>query len=146
MGDLFKIMANQKEIWFEAYANIYSNSGAITKGINNNTLDGFSFERIEEIMDKLKNGQYKFTPVRRAYIPKRKDKKKKRPLGVPIGDDKLVGEVARILLERVYEPIFNENSHGFRPKKSCHTALEQIKKSWTGMKWLIEFDIKGFFV
>lgn len=143
--DLFKIMANQKEIWFEAYANIYSNKGAITTGINNNTLDGFSFERVEKIREKLKDGQYKFTPVRRAYIPKRKDSKKKRPLGVPIGDDKLVGEVTRILLERVYEPIFSENSHGFRPKKSCHTALEQIKKSWTGMKWLIEFDIKGFF-
>ncbi len=66
-------------------------------------------------------------------------------LSVPTGDDKLVQEVARILLERVYEPIFSDNSHGFRPKRSCHTALEQIQKVWTGVKWFAEFDIKGFF-
>jgi RNA-directed DNA polymerase len=142
--DLFKIMTNVEEIWYEAYANIYSNSGAITKGVNENTLDGFSEERVEQIICRLKGKKYKFTPVRRTYIPKRKANKK-RPLGVPIGDDKLVGEVVRILLERIYEPIFLNNSHGFRRGKSCHTALLQIRKQWTAVKWFIEFDIREFF-
>ena len=142
--DLFQLMTNNKEIWFEAYANIYSNQGAITKGINNNTLDGFSEERIEGIMEQLKQKRYRFTPVKRVYIPKR-NSSKKRPLGVPTGDDKLVQEVARILLERIYEPIFSDNSHGFRPNRSCHTALEQVQKKWTAIKWFIEFDIKSFF-
>ena len=142
--DLFKLIANQKEIWFEAYANIYSNEGALTKGINDNTLDGFSDERADGIMSKLKSKEYRFIPARRVYIPKRTGNKK-RPLGLPTGDDKLVQEVSRIVLERIYEPIFSENSHGFRPNRSCHTALEQVRKYWTGIKWFIEFDIKGFF-
>jgi retron-type reverse transcriptase len=134
--DLFRIMTNCRELWLEAYANIYSNKGA-------NTLDGFSQERVERIIEKLKSKKYRFSPVRRAYIPKRNGKE--RPLGVPTGDDKLVQEAARILLERVYEPVFSDHSHGFRPGRSCHTALEAIQREWKGIKWFIEFDIKGFF-
>ena len=141
---LFRYMTNCRELWVEAYANIYSNKGAITKGVNENTLDGFSFERVDEIMEKLKSQTYRFTPARRVYIPKRTGNKK-RPLGIPTGDDKLVMEVARILLERIYEPTFTENSQGFRPKRSCQTALERIQKEWTGIKWFVEFDILGFF-
>jgi RNA-directed DNA polymerase len=142
--DLFKLMTNCKEIWFEAYANIYANSGAITKGVNNNTLDGFSEKRVDKIIQKLKNKKHRFTPARRTYIAKR-DGKSKRPLGIPTGDDKLVQEVCRIILERIYEPIFKDNSHGFRPRRSCHTALKQIRSNWKSMKWIIEFDIKSFF-
>lgn len=142
--DLFQLMTNNKEIWFEAYANIYSNQGAITKGVNDNTLDGFSEERIEGIMERLKQKRYRFAPAKRTYIPKR-NSSKKRPLGVPTGDDKLVQEVVRILLERIYETVFSEYSHGFRPNRSCHTALEQVRKEWTATKWFIEFDIRSFF-
>ena len=141
--DLFRIMTNCRELWLEAYANIYSNKGAITEGVDANTLDGFSEERVERIIEKLKDKKYKFRPVRRTYIPKRN--KKKRPLGIPAGDDKLVQEAARILLERVYEPVFSDHSHGFRPERSCHTALKAIQREWKGVKWFIEFDIKGFF-
>ena len=141
--NLYRLMY-MPELWYEAYANIYSNKGAITKGINENTLDGFSKERVEKIIASLKEEKYRFSPVRRAYIPKRKGNKK-RPLGVPTGDDKLTQEVVRILLERIYEPIFTKNSHGFRPKRSCHTALERIQKDWAGTKYFIEFDISGFF-
>lgn len=132
------------EIWQEAYANIYANKGAITKGINDNTLDGFSMKRVEGILQAIGKAKYRFTPVRRVYIPKRTGNKK-RPLGLPAGDDKLVQEVTRIILERIYEPIFSDKSHGFRPNRSCHTALEQVRKNWKGVKWFIEIDIKGFF-
>ena len=136
--DLFKTMTNCKELWFEAYGNIYSNQGAITKGVNENTLDGFSLQRVEEIIDKLKRKEYKFTPVRRIYIPKSNGKR--RPLGIQVGDDKLIQEAVKILLERVYEPIFCDNAHGFRPNRSCHTALRSIKRTWTGVKWYIARD------
>lgn len=141
--NLYRLMY-MPEIWYEAYANIYSNEGAITKGVNENTLDGFSRERVERIITALREEKYRFTPVRRVYIPKRTGNKQ-RPLGVPTGDDKLLQEVSRIILERIYEPIFSGNSHGFRPGRSCHTALEQIRQHWTGIKWFIEFDIEGFF-
>lgn len=131
------------EIWKLAYANIYSNEGAITKGIDEDTLDGMSSERIAKIINTIKDGSYQPKPVRRAYIPKRDGKK--RPLGVPSGNDKLVQAVIKILLEQVYEPVFITDSHGFRPNKSCHTALNQIKHTFTAVKWFVEFDIKGFF-
>ena len=131
------------EIWYEAYANIYSNRGAMTAGGDDDTLDGMSHRRIKRIIKSLQEGTYKPRPVRRVYIPKRNGKL--RPLGIPSGTDKMVQEVCKTILERIYEPIFSDYSHGFRPKRSCHTALEQVKKLGGGTKWFIEFDIKGFF-
>ncbi len=131
------------EIWQLAYANIYSNKGAMTKGVDDDTLDGMSIERIKGIINSIKADTYRPKPVRRAYIPKRDSKK--RPLGVPSGDDKLVQAVIKILLQQIYEPIFSDDSHGFRPERSCHTALKSIQKGWTGVDWFIEFDIKGCF-
>lgn len=130
-------------IWKQAYNNIASNNGAITKGINDNTLDGFSIERAESLIEMIKSGEYKAQPVRRTHIPKQNGKM--RPLGIPTGDDKLVQEVTKIILTQIYEGTFSEYSHGFRAGKSCHTALKQVKETWTGTKWMIVMDIKGFF-
>jgi group II intron reverse transcriptase/maturase len=66
-------------------------------------------------------------------------------LGIPAVDDKLVQEVTRMILEAIYEGHFERCSHGFRPYRSCHTALTSIQNSFTGAKWFIEGDIKGFF-
>jgi RNA-directed DNA polymerase len=131
------------EIWQLAYANIYSNKSAITEGIDETTLDGMSKGRISRLIESIKDGSYSPNPVRRAYIPKKDGNM--RPLGVPSGDDKLVQAVCKILLEQIYEPVFSKQSHGFRPKLSCHTAMNQIKHNFTAVKWFVEFDIKGFF-
>jgi group II intron reverse transcriptase/maturase len=141
--NLFKIMVNNFEIWDLAHSKIASNKGATTKGIDDVTVDGHSGERSIEIMNQLRNGSYRVKPVRRVYIPKPNGKQ--RPLGLPAYHDKLVQEVCRILLEAVFEPTFSSNSYGFRPRKSCHDALTTIHKTWTGTKWFIEFDIKGYF-
>ena len=131
------------ELYIESYRNIYANKGAVTKGIDDNTLDGMSYDRINKLIEHLKQGTFQPKAVRRVYIPKAN--RKKRPLGIPRGDEKLVQEGSRILLERIYEPIFINSSHGFRQGRSCHTALMEIKNTWTGVKWLIDFDIKGYF-
>ena len=141
--DLSSLM-NHPDLWMLAYTNIQGNTGALTPGTDNVTIDGFTPERAQNLIDLIREKRYWPKPVRRAYIPKG-NSGKLRPLGLPSGDDKLVQEVARILLERIYEPIFKNSSHGFRPKKSCHTALQAIKNSWTGIKWIVEVDIKGFF-
>lgn len=138
VNGLFRLLENPI-LWHEAYANIYSNKGAMMPGVDDVTLDGFSEERVESIMTRLKNGTYRFQPVRRSYIPKKNGKK--RPLGISSGDDKLVQEVVRIILERIYEPVFDENSYGFRPGRSPHTALETIRHQWMAVKWFVDMDL-----
>ncbi len=140
--DLVRLMG-EPEIWLEAYSKIAGNKGAITPGVDGNTLDGFSVSRVHKLISSIKDGSYQPAPVRRAYIPKSNGSK--RPLGIPTGDDKLVQTVMKMLLESIYEPIFSANSHGFRPNRSCHTALSDVQKKWSGVKWIISVDINSFY-
>ncbi len=137
--DLFKLMINNPEIWDLAYAN----KGSMTKGVDEVTTDGHSVERSREIMNQLRNGTYRPKPTRRVYIPKSNGKK--RPLGIPTFTDKLVQEVCKIILETIYEPVFSKFSFGFRKGRGCHDAIKDTQKRFTGTKWFIEFDIKGYF-
>ncbi len=140
---LYRIMTHCQDLWLLAHAKIASNSGALTKGVDETTLDGMSKARVDKIMMSLKDGSYEPKPVRRVYIPKKNGKM--RPLGVPSSDDKLVQEVVRMLLDRIYEPNFSNYSHGFRPNRSCHTALTQLRETWAGTKWIVDMDISGFY-
>jgi len=134
---------NNPAVWLLAYQNIYSNKGAMTKGTDQTTMDGMSEDRVINLIGLLKQNLYRPKPVRRVYIPKSNGKR--RPLGIPSGDEKLVQEVVKIVLTAIYEPVFSDKSHGFRPERSCHTALSDIKHRWTGVKWIIDFDIKGYY-
>jgi len=140
--DLRRLM-NYPDVWMEAYLNIQGNKGALTRGTTTTTMDGYSPERAANLVELIRERRYKPNPVRRVNIPT-KVAEKKRPLGIPSADDKLVQEVVRMILERIYEPLFKDSSHGFRPKRSCHTALRSIR-FWTGTKWFIDIDIKGYF-
>lgn len=131
------------DIYFKAYQNLYANSGAATKGVNDDTADGFSEEKVVNIIKALQDNTFQPTPVKRVYIEKANGKF--RPLGIPSFTDKLVQEAVRMVLEAIYEPIFLDNSHGFRPNRSCHTALSSLKREFTGAKWFVEGDIKGCF-
>jgi group II intron reverse transcriptase/maturase len=126
-----------------AYQQTYSKPGNMSKGIDGQTFDGMSLKRIEKIIASLKDHSYQPKPARRTYIPKKNGKL--RPLGVPSSDDKLIQQVIKMLLESIYEDTFSVNSHGFRPGRSCHTTLSQIKFNFTGVKWFVEGDIKGYF-
>jgi group II intron reverse transcriptase/maturase len=131
------------DLYFIAYKKLYSNNGASTKGVNDDTADGFSTAKIEKIIKSLADESYTPHPARRTYI--RKANGKMRPLGIPNFTDKLVQEVLRMVLEAIYEPIFLECSHGFRPNKGCHTALKDLKHQFHGTRWFVEGDIKGCF-
>ena len=139
---LYRLLYNE-ELFLIAYQKISSNDGSMTKGTDSQTIDGMSIERIRKIILSLKDESYQPKPARRTYIPKKNGKK--RPLGIPSFDDKLLQEVIRMILEAIYEGHFEKISHGFRPNRSCHTALDAIQKNFTGVKWFIEGDIKGFF-
>jgi group II intron reverse transcriptase/maturase len=131
------------DLYLRAYGRIYRNAGAMTKGTTEETVDGMSRRRIEEIIELLRNERYRWTPVRRVFIPKKNGKL--RPLGIPTWADKLLQEVMRSILEAYYEPQFSPTSHGFRPERGCHTALRDIFCTWNGTIWFIEGDIKGCF-
>ena len=132
------------EFYLLAYKNIAASRGSMTAGADKITLDGMSMERIGQLIAKLKDHSYKPTPVRREYIAK-KNSKKERPLGIPSTDDKLVQEIIRMLLEAIYEPTFSIHSHGFRPNRSCHTALMEVQNTFRGVQWIVEGDIEACF-
>ncbi|MFD0717706.1 reverse transcriptase domain-containing protein [Paenibacillus sp. GCM10027626] len=142
---IYRLLYN-KELFLIAYRNLYSNKGAMTKGVTNETVDGMSISKIDRIIDQLKRETYRFAPVRREYI-KKKGSKKQRPLGLPTWSDKLLQEVIRLILEAYFEPQFSNTSHGFRSNRGCHTALGAIraKDGWKSVKWFVEGDIRDCF-
>lgn len=139
---LYRILFNE-ELFYVAYQKIASNGGSTTKGSDGRSIDEMSLARIETLIASLKDESYQPHPSRRVHIPKKNGKT--RPLGIPAFEDKLVQEVVRMILEAIYEGHFETTSHGFRPKRNCHTALLHIQKTFSGAKWFIEGDIKGFF-
>ena len=133
------------EFYLLAYQNIAKSQGNMTAGTDGMTLDDMTMGRIMRIIASLKDRSYQPHPARREYIPKKNNPSKTRPLGIPSTDDKLIQEVVRMLLEAIYESTFSRYSHGFRPKRSCHTALSEIKTIFNGVQWVIEGDIKACF-
>jgi group II intron reverse transcriptase/maturase len=142
LTQLYRQMFN-RDLYLLAYGNIYSNQGAMTPGASAETADGMSGGKIEQITGLMRCERYRFAPARRVFIPKKNGKL--RPLGLPSWSDKLVGEVVRLLLEAYYEPGFSGRSHGFRKGRGCHTALREIRNTWTGTAWFIEGDISDCF-
>jgi group II intron reverse transcriptase/maturase len=134
----------KRELYIGAYNKIYSNDGAMTEGVDpTDTIDGMNLRLIDGITAKMRREQYRFKGTRKAKIPKAKGGF--RTISLPTFSDKMVQECIRVLLESYYEPQFSAHSHGFRPNRGCHTALEEVKREFSGVKWFIEGDIKGCF-
>jgi RNA-directed DNA polymerase len=136
-------LLTHRPLWTEGLDRIKRNKGAGTPGTDKITVKNLGETDIETLIAQLMEGTYRPRPVRRVYIPKANGTL--RPLGIPTAKDRLVQEVVRSILNRIYEPIFSDHSHGFRERRSCHTALTHIQKAWTGVKWLVEVDTKGCF-
>lgn len=143
---VYRLLFN-KELYLLAYQNIYSNNGVLTKGVNDETIDGMSEEKNDTIIEYIRREAYQWMPVRRVYINKKKNSTKKRPLGLPTWSDKLVQEVIRLILNTYYDPQFSDKSHGFRENRGCQSALEAIryKDGWKSVKWFVEGDISDCF-
>lgn len=140
--NLFPKLYNS-ELWLLAYYKIAPKPGNLTVGVDGKTFDGFSLKLISDTISDLKSSRYKPKPVRRVYIPK-PNGQGQRPIGIPSFRDKLLQSVLKLILEAIYEPVFAKVSHGFRPKRSCHTALAEVKKM-NGVRGWVEGDISGFF-
>ncbi len=142
VNDLYRQLWNPN-LYLMAYGRLAKNDGALTPGATPETADGMKMDDIHAIIEALRFERYRWTPARRVYIPKANGKR--RPLGLPTWSDKVLQEVMRLLLEAYYEPQFSDQSHGFRPKRGCHTAFTEITRTWTGTTWFIEGDIAGCF-
>ncbi len=104
-------------------------------------------ENLRSLLDRFNSGSYKAPPVRRVYIPKGSDPSKKRPIGVPTFEDKILQRAVAMVLEAVYEQDFLNCSYGFRPGRSAHQAIREL---WRGLMamgggWVLEADIEGFY-
>jgi retron-type reverse transcriptase len=142
LEDVYRQLYNP-DLYLLAYGRLATNAGALTPGATDDTADGMTLATIDRIVALLRQERYRWTPVRRVFIPKKNGKL--RPLGVPTWSDKLLQEVVRLVLEAYYEPQFSSHSHGFRPGRGCHTALTEIYRTWKGTVWFIEGDIRGCF-
>ena len=131
------------QLFLLAYGRIYANKGSMTPGVTAETVDGMSLAKIGAIIAALRGERYRWRPVKRVQIPKKNGKL--RPLGLPTWSDKLVAEVVRLLLEAYYDVQFSDHSHGFRPGRGCHSALDEVVSVWKGTHWFIEGDISDCF-
>lgn len=132
-----------RDLLLRAYLKLAPNEGNMTRGTDGKTIDGFGMALVDEIIDELRSERFYPKPARREYIPKANGKM--RPLGIPTFKDKLVQEALKELLEAIYEPVFSDSSHGFRPGRDCHSALHSIQYGCKGATWVIEGDITSFF-
>ena len=132
----------REQVLIAAYAKIGPNDGSFTPGVDGQTVDGMSRDQVQRICQLLGNGEWKWKPVRRVHIPKKKGGT--RPLGIPSWGDRLVQQAIKLILEPYYEPQFSKYSFGFRPGLGCHHALHEVT-TWNGTKWFIEGDISKCF-
>lgn len=137
--DIFRIL-RKEEIWIAAYEKLKGNKGALTPGSTSETMDSMSLERLRRLQADVLSEAYKFQPVKLTYISQANGKR--RPLGLPTANDKIVQEVMRIILEAIYEPIFSEVSFGFRTGLGCHDALYHVERKFRWVDYVIEGDIQ----
>jgi RNA-directed DNA polymerase len=138
------IPITKKMVW-EAYKKVRSNKGAA--GIDNETIAMYE-ERLEDnlyiLWNRMSSGSYFPDSVLEVEIPK-DDGKRKRKLGIPTVTDRVGQQVIKSYLEPRFEALFSLRSYAYRPLKSAHQAIEQVRKNVRKFHWVIDMDISGFF-
>ena len=143
---MVSLNANIDQEWMrEAYRRTRKDGAPGVDGVSAQEYGRELDANLADLLDRAKSGRYQAPPVRRTYIPKGDGER--RPLGIPTLEDKILQRAVVMVLEPIYEQDFLDCSHGFRPKRSAHTALEVLWKSIMDMGgcWLIDADIAKFF-
>jgi len=128
-----------------AWLKVKANKGCA--GVDKQSISAFWPQRklhFQELQRAIKHGKYIPPPVLRKYIPKSDGTQ--RPLGIPTVKDRVLQQATNNVIEQVFEPLFMDCSYGFRPNKSAHQAITNIKEYLNqGFTWIIDADIKQFF-
>lgn len=138
-----KVISNYKNL-VAAYELIKSNSGNMTKGVTEETLDGMSKKYLENVQLKLKAGKFQFKPARRVQNTN-PGKNETRALTIASPREKIVQKAMQMIMERLYEPKFLPTSHGFRPGKGTHTAMKLLESNFQSVRYVIEADFSKAF-
>ena len=135
------------ELLREAYRRTRKDGAPGVDGQTAAAYEGNLEENLQSLLDRFKSGIYRAPPVRRVYIPKGSDPEKTRPIGVPTFEDKILQRAVTMVLEAVYEQDFLDCSYGFRPGRSAHQAVENLRRGLMAMEggWVLEADIQGFY-
>lgn len=139
--NLLDILGDPNFLYF-AWSKI-KEKGNKSPGVDDVPIQNIGIRTLNNMSDKLMSGRYKPAPAKRIYITNANGKS--RPLGIPTSRDKVIQQALKIILEPLYEPHFSRNSHAWRPNKSCHTALDQIRKEWRMVSYFINLDLEKFF-
>ena len=142
--ELLEKVLNDKNL-YKAYEQVYKNKG--TSGVDGITVEAlgyYLFLHKEEIKEQIRNRKYKPSPVKRVYIPK--ENGDKRGLGIPTVIDRVIQQAIVQVLSPIYEQQFSETSYGFRPKRSCETAIIKLLEYFNdGYDWVVDIDLQKFF-
>lgn len=142
---LYRLL-RQPEFLLLALEKIQGNKGVRTPGVDGQLMAEVTPKEILKLSQELANRTYQPQPVRRVYIPKRSNPQKLRPLGIPTSRDRVVQAGVALILEALYEPLFRNCSHGFRPGRSTITALRPAATAYrAGGKWIVEGDLADCF-
>lgn len=137
----------RRDVLARAWEQVRSNRGAA--GIDGQTIaevEAYGVERmLDELREQVETHRYRPSPVRRVYIAKA-DGKSQRPLGIPRVRDRVLQAAARLVMEPIFEASFKSSSYGFRPKRSAHQAVDEVRRQIeAGHHWAVELDIRAFF-
>jgi RNA-directed DNA polymerase len=135
-------------IWLlVAYWSTRRDGAAGVDGITAADYEADLIANLRSLLDRAKSGSYRAPPVRRVHISKGPGSQETRPIGIPTLEDKVLQRAIVMLLQPLYEQDFKPYSYGFRPGRSAHQALEDLRQGvmGSGIKWILEVDIQKFF-
>jgi RNA-directed DNA polymerase len=129
----------------EAYRHTRKSSAPGIDGVTAQTYAEHLDENLRDLHERLRSGRYQAAPVERVWIEK--DDGGQRPIGKPAFEDKIVQRAVAMLLEAVYEQDFYDGSYGFRPGRSPHEALHELRQRCMteGIGWIVDADVSGYF-